>query len=83
MEEALSLEELMATLNASKEREHRERKFMAALKGIDLDANEKREAMERVREEMERLEDERGPSASSQLENPLTAWGISVQEEGD
>ena len=27
----------MATLNASRDREHRERKFLAAMQGIDID----------------------------------------------
>lgn len=31
----------MATLNASRDREHRERKFLAAMQGIDLDEAEK------------------------------------------
>jgi len=32
----------MATLNASRDREHRERKFLAAMQGIDLDDNEEK-----------------------------------------
>lgn len=41
LEEQLSLDELMKTLEAFKDKEYRDRKFMAALKGIDLDANSK------------------------------------------
>lgn len=37
LEETLSLPELMATLTAAQEAEYRRNKFMAALKGIDLD----------------------------------------------
>jgi hypothetical protein len=33
----LSIEELLAVLNASREREGRERKFQAALQGVDIE----------------------------------------------
>jgi len=41
LESNLSLDELMATLNASREREKRERKFLAAIQGIDIDDEDK------------------------------------------
>ena len=41
LESNLSLDELMATLSASRDREHRERKFLAAMQGIDLDDQNK------------------------------------------
>jgi len=31
----------MATLNASRDKEHRERKFLAAMQGVDLDDSSK------------------------------------------
>lgn len=37
MEEALSMPELSAVLKASREEKHNDRKFLAALKGVDLD----------------------------------------------
>jgi len=37
LESNLSLEELMVTLNAARDREYRERKFLAAMQGVDLD----------------------------------------------
>lgn len=37
LEESLCFEELVATINAMREREQRERKFLAALQGVDLD----------------------------------------------
>lgn len=43
MEESLSLPELEAILAASREKEHREQKFMAALKGINLDEGKEKE----------------------------------------
>jgi len=40
LESNLSIEELIATLKASREAEKRERKFFAAIQGIDLDAED-------------------------------------------
>lgn len=37
LESNLSIDELMATLKASREKEQRERKFFAAINGVDLD----------------------------------------------
>jgi translation initiation factor 1 (eIF-1/SUI1) len=39
LESNLSMPELTATLNAMRESEHREQKFLAAIQGIDLDKN--------------------------------------------
>lgn len=43
----LNVEELYAILDAAREREHRHNKFMAALKGIDIDAANKEDIQER------------------------------------
>lgn len=37
LEELLSIDELLATLNAYREQKQNERKFLAALQGVDLD----------------------------------------------
>lgn len=37
LESNLSIDELMATLKASREKEQRERKFFAAINGVDLE----------------------------------------------
>lgn len=34
------MEELLATLSAARDRESRDKKFLAAIQGIDVDANE-------------------------------------------
>jgi hypothetical protein len=41
LESNLSLDELMATLNASRDKEHRERKFLAAMQGVELEDSSK------------------------------------------
>ena len=40
LEDNLSLEELQATLDAIRKKEEREREFLAALNGVDLNATE-------------------------------------------
>ena len=42
LEESLSMPELTAILEASRAKEKREQKFLAALQGVDLDEDEKR-----------------------------------------
>lgn len=49
MEEELTLEELNLLLKSVREREHRDRKFMAALKGIDLDEGNKDEEFQKIK----------------------------------
>lgn len=48
LEESICLDELMAILKASHEQEHRRNKFMAALKGVDIDKGSTQDAHERM-----------------------------------
>ena len=41
LEESLSMPELMATLSSKRELDYEEKKFLAAIQGVDLDANSK------------------------------------------
>lgn len=83
LEEKLSLDELMATLEAAREREHRQNKFMAALKGVDLDAESKEQQMTRVAAEMERIEKEMGLDESvTEKKDDFSVFGIAVMEGG-
>lgn len=43
LEENLSYPELVAMVNAVREREHRQMKFQAALKGVDIDKDKPKE----------------------------------------
>ncbi len=56
LEESLSLPELEAILTASREKEEREHRFMAALKGIDLDEGAKDSAQEAFERSQRRAE---------------------------
>jgi hypothetical protein len=40
LESSLSIDELMATLKASRDKDEREKKFLAAINGVDLDKEE-------------------------------------------
>lgn len=37
LESSLSLDELMVTLNAIRDKDHRDKKFLAAMQGVDID----------------------------------------------
>lgn len=50
MEDSLSLPELEALLEAIRQKESREQRFAAALKGIDLDADEEKSKFDEVQE---------------------------------
>lgn len=48
LEEKINLEELMVILDAARERDYRNQRFMASLQGIDIDAGAKEAAQERL-----------------------------------
>jgi len=48
LEASLNIHELRAIIDASREREHRQNKFNAALKGIDLDEGERKRNQDRL-----------------------------------
>lgn len=50
MEEELTLEELYLLLEAERDREEKSNRFLAALQGVDLDANKKDDAFEKVKQ---------------------------------
>jgi uncharacterized UPF0160 family protein len=52
MEDSISMPELVAILNAKSKQEHEDRKFFAALQGVDMDkdnSSEGQEAWERIK----------------------------------
>lgn len=50
MEEELTLEELYLLIDEEQKREHKDRKFMAALKGVDLDDGNKDDGFDKVKQ---------------------------------
>lgn len=69
-------------LTAKREAEHREHKFMAALKGVDLDADAKNDAQERFDEVQRRVETKlHGEQAVANKEYDFFGLDIETEEE--
>ena len=79
MEESLSLPELQAILDASREREHRQNKFAAALKGVNLDEGKEMDAKEKFAEIQRRAEAKLTGKPEAQLE--MDEFGIDIEIE--
>lgn len=77
LEESLSLNELYQVLESMREKDHSDKKFMAALKGIDLDENkEQDEAFEEVKRRAQAK-----LTGRSEQELQLGELGIEIIEE--
>lgn len=79
VEESLSLPELEVIATAAREKEMRHNKFLAALKGIDLD-DEGDSAAEKVEEMKRRIELERY-GAEAVERNELGEFGLDFETE--
>lgn len=77
LEEHLNLKELEVMVSASREREMRHHRFMAALKGIDLDEGDK--AVNKVDEMKRRIEAEQKGVSTEALD--YMDMGFDVEEE--
>lgn len=76
IEESLSLPELEAIVTAARDKEMRHHRFMAALKGINLDEDE---GVDKVEEMKRRLEAERAGLSVEALD--FIDMGIEVESE--
>lgn len=72
--------ELQAMLEAKREQEHREHKFLAALKGIDLDEGQKQSAQERFDEVQRRVEAKLTGKDKRQLDLDVFAFDFEEEE---
>lgn len=52
LEESLSMPELTATLISKREKEYQERKFLAAIQGVDIEGNEDKDKGQKEWEDM-------------------------------
>lgn len=73
----LTLNELEMIIDASREKEYRQNKFLAALKGIDLDAPAKEDIKERFDRAKMRAEARLTGKSAEELE--LDSLGIEVE----
>lgn len=80
LEDCLSLPELEAILRASREREHRQNKFMAALKGIDLDKGSQEEAGEAFDRVQRRVNARLYGATEEQIEHLELGFDFEVEE---
>lgn len=80
LEESLSLPELEAILKASRDREHRQNTFAAALKGIDLNEGASNDAKERFDEVQRRVEAKLTGKEKSQLDLDVFAFDFEKEE---
>lgn len=80
LEESISLPELMSIVESSREKELRDRRFAAALKGINLDEQSGSSAKDRV-EEMKRKAEAMQSNNISEDQFEFDELGLDFEEE--
>jgi hypothetical protein len=80
LELSLSMPELMATLEVSRELDYEEKKFLAAIQGVDLDAESGKKRGQQEWEDMKARVFSRG--ATSDSNDVLALQGINAQKAG-
>ena len=79
LEASLNLAEIEAIVQASREKEHRHNKFMAAIQGIDLDSEGSESAQEKFEKAKRRVEAKLSGKSEESLE--LGGFGIDIETE--
>lgn len=77
LEEKLNLSELYAILDAARKKEHNQNKFMAALKGVNLDEGEQTSAEEKFNEVQNRVAAKLSGKSQSSIE--FDFFGLDVE----
>ncbi len=80
LEKSLSMPELMAILDASRELDYSEKKFLAAIQGVDLDKESGKEKGQKEWEDMKARVFSRG--ATSDSNDVLSLQGVNAQKAG-
>lgn len=80
LELCLSLPELEAILRASRKREERQNKFLAALQGIDLDQHNQTDAQEAFDRVQRRVQSKLSGATEAQLEHNDFGFGFDIEE---
>jgi translation initiation factor 1 (eIF-1/SUI1) len=80
LEENLSMPELLATLDSYREQKERDRKFAAAIQGIDLDSNDSKE--ERDFNEVKRRAKAKAAGKDPDANDVLELQGRAAEEAG-
>lgn len=78
LEESLSLPEIRAILDASREREHRQNRFLASLQGIDLD-----DGADSAKEKFEEVQRRANAKLTgrSETEQEFDVFGLEIETE--
>jgi hypothetical protein len=79
LEEKLNLSELYAILDASRKKEHSRNKFMAALKGVDIDEGQQTSAEERFNEVKNRVDAKL--TGRSQASVEFDFFGLDIEDD--
>ncbi len=80
LETSLSMPELMATLSVSRELDYSEKKFLAAIQGVDLDKNSGSEKGQKEWEDMKARVFSKGQASDSN--DVLSLQGVNAQKAG-
>jgi len=80
LEECLNLDELQAILDASRDREHRQNKFAAALKGVNLDEHDN-SAKQRFDEIQMRAQARLSGESKEKIELDIFGLDVEIEEE--
>lgn len=85
LEENLNLDELNLIIKAAHEREHRTNKFLAALKGIDLDKGKESDAQKKFERAQLRAQARLNGMSEEEMEEQnqvqtLTSWGFKIEK---
>ena len=80
LETSLSMPELMSTLSVSRELDYSEKKFLAAIQGVDLDKNSGSEKGQKEWEDMKARVFSKGQTSDSN--DVLSLQGVNAQKAG-
>lgn len=80
LEDVLSLPELEAILKASRDRETRQNKFLAALQGIDLDKHDQTDAQEAFDRVQRRVQSKLSGASEDQIEHNDFGFGFDIED---
>jgi len=80
LEMNINLEELKVILDAARERDHRNQKFMAAIQGIDIDKGAKNSIKERFDAVQQRVQARLQGKSMEQLEYDALGLEVEIEE---
>ena len=80
LEKHINIDELRVILDAAREREHRNQRFMAAIQGIDIDKDKKDAAKERFEAVEQRVQARLQGKTKEELEYDELGLDVEIEE---